>query len=55
MNKNKFPRNGIICKNKWIALNHDFKKVVDYHKGIDSHTYFWDLMLEKNKSFASSI
>lgn len=51
MNKNKFPRNGIICKDKWIALNYDFKKALDYHKGIDNRTYFWDLMFEKNKYF----
>lgn len=39
----KFARDGTMCKDKWNSLNSNNKKLIDYHKGIENHTYFWDL------------
>jgi hypothetical protein len=29
--KNKFPRNGRMCKNKWNSLNSNYKKIYIYY------------------------
>jgi hypothetical protein len=50
MTKNKFPKH-IMCKEKWNSLNFDFKKSIDYHRGIGNHTTFQDLSYEENEHF----
>ncbi len=40
-----------MCKNKWNSLNSNYKKLIDYHKGIRNHTYFWDLSFNKKVNF----
>jgi hypothetical protein len=36
----KMPRSGKMCKDKWNGLNFDYKKFLDYHKGIGlSHIF----------------
>jgi hypothetical protein len=40
-----------MCKDKWNSLNFDYKKLIDYHKGIRNHTYFWDLSFDKKENF----
>lgn len=29
----KCQRNGKMCEDKWVGLNYDYKKLLDYHKG----------------------
>ncbi len=36
--KIKNLKNKTMCKEKWNALNSDYKKLTDYHKGIGNHT-----------------
>jgi superoxide dismutase len=43
--QSKFPKTGVMCKDKWNSLNFDFKKLSYYQKGTGNHTYFWDLLL----------
>lgn len=49
--KSKFPRNHTMCKDTWNALNLDYKKHTNYHKGTKMHTYFWDLMSKEKERF----
>lgn len=51
INHSREMRNHKNCKDKWIGLNSDYQKVVDYHKGIGSHTSFWDLGNEEKDRF----
>jgi len=43
MIKNKMPRNGKTCKDKWNGINSDFKKHSNFHKGTKHHTSYWKL------------
>jgi hypothetical protein len=45
------PRNDIMCKDKWNSMNSNFKKLVDYCKGMGNHTCFWDLKYEKKECY----
>jgi len=38
--KSKFPKNITMYKDKWNSLHSNYKKIIDYHKGNDHHTYF---------------
>jgi hypothetical protein len=49
--KNKFIRNGTMCKDKWNSLNSYNKKIANYHKGTRSHTCFWDLSFDEKEKF----
>jgi len=40
MTKSKFPKNWTMYKDKWNFLHSDYKKIVDYHKWTNHHTYF---------------
>jgi len=50
MTKNKFPRH-FMRKEKWNSLNFNFKKLIDYHRGIGNHTSLWDLSYEEKEHF----
>ncbi len=39
--------NGKMDKDKWNALNFNFKKIANYYKGIDHNTSFWDSIIYK--------
>lgn len=39
------------AKNKRNFLNFDYKKIVNYHKGIKNHTCFWDLLFEEKEMY----
>jgi hypothetical protein len=43
----KVPRNKKMCKDKWNGLNYDYKKLLDYHKGIGHHNSFLDLFTKE--------
>jgi hypothetical protein len=45
--KNKMPRNGTMCKDKWNGINLDFKKLSNYHKGIEHHTLYCELTTDE--------
>jgi hypothetical protein len=49
--KSKFAKDGTMCKDKWNSLNSIYTKIIDYHKGIKNHTYFWDLSFNKKEIF----
>jgi hypothetical protein len=36
-----------MCKEKWNGLNYDYKKLLDYHKGIGYHNSFLDLFTKE--------
>jgi hypothetical protein len=40
-----------MCKDEWNSFNFDYKKIIDYHKGIDNHTCFWDLVVEEKDRY----
>ncbi len=40
-----------MCKEKCNSLNFDFKKLIDYHRGIGNHTTFQDSSYEENEHF----
>jgi hypothetical protein len=40
-----------MCKDKWNSFNFDYKKIVDYHKGTNNHTCFWDLVVEEKDKY----
>jgi hypothetical protein len=40
-----------MCEDKWNALNSDYKKIADYHKGIRNHTSFWELSSRNKEQF----
>jgi hypothetical protein len=40
-----------MCKDKWNSFNFDYKKIVDYHKGTNNHTHFWDFVVEKKDKY----
>jgi len=43
--------NGKMDKDKWNALNFNFKKIVDYCKGIGHNTSFWDLIIYRWQNY----
>jgi hypothetical protein len=48
--KNKFARDGTMCKDNWNSLNSNYNKLINYYKGIRNHIYFWDLSFDKKKN-----
>lgn len=40
-----------MCKYTRNALNLDYKKLINDHKGTKMHTYFWDLMFKEKERF----
>jgi hypothetical protein len=49
--QSKFPKTGVMCKDKWNSLNFDFKKLSYYHKGTSNHTYFWEFLFADKERF----
>ncbi len=47
----EMPRNGKKCEDKWNGLNFDYKKLLDYHKGIGYHTSLLELTMEEHNKF----
>jgi hypothetical protein len=45
--QSKVLRNRKMCKDKWNGLSYDYKKLLDYHKGIGHHNYFLDLFTKE--------
>ncbi len=45
--QSKMPRNRKMCKEKWNGLDYDYKKLLDYHRGIGHHNSFLDLFTKK--------
>jgi len=39
------PQNNKMCKDKWNNLNLNYKKIVDYHKGIRHNIVFLDVSI----------
>ncbi len=37
-----------MCKQKWNGLNYDYKKLLDYHKGIGYHNFFLNLFKKEH-------
>ncbi len=42
----KTPRINKMCKEKLNYINGNYKKILDYHKGIGHNTSYWDLTME---------
>jgi len=40
-----------MCKDKWNVFNFDYKKLANYHKGIENHTIFLELSFEEKERF----
>jgi superoxide dismutase len=38
-----------MCKDKWNSFNSNYKKILNYHKGIRNHTCFWDLVSKEKE------
>ncbi len=49
MTQSKFPKNGVMRKDKWNLLNLDFKKLSYYHTSISNHLSFWDFSFENKE------
>jgi hypothetical protein len=47
----KMPRNKKMCKIKWNGMNSDYKKLSNYHKGTEHHTFFLELTMEECDKF----
>jgi hypothetical protein len=41
------PRNSKTCKDKWNGLHLYYKKIANYHKGIDHNTSYWELVVDE--------
>jgi hypothetical protein len=35
-----------MCKDKWNYLNSNYKKILNYHKGINHNMSFWELVVD---------
>jgi hypothetical protein len=51
--KSKTPYNGKMWKNKWKCINSNYKKKVNYHKGIGHHTSYWEMSIDEQDKFHS--
>jgi hypothetical protein len=40
-------KNGKMCKDKWNKFNSNHKEL-DYHKGIENHILFWEMISRKH-------
>jgi hypothetical protein len=43
----QMPPNSNIWKDKWKGFHLYYKKIVDYHNGINHNTFCWELVMDE--------